>query len=82
MNLDNNNNNQKTDAEAKVQWVLEHDNEAQKIAERATLFIHDLVFHPDATEDDQQVQHEKVQRYLDLWEPWTNQNEFRELTWK
>ena len=37
-----------SNVEAQVQWMRDHDDEAKRIAERATLFIYDLLFHPEA----------------------------------
>jgi hypothetical protein len=52
-----------TNVEERMQWVLDHDEEAQRISERATLWMEDLVFHPDAAEDDRLVQEEILRRY-------------------
>ena len=41
-----------SDVEEKMQWVLDHDEEARKIAERATLFINDLLFDPDHSQEE------------------------------
>ena len=50
-----------------VQWVLDHDRDARRIAERATLFMYDLLYHPDAEQDDLAVKEEIVRRYSDHW---------------
>ena len=34
-----------SDVEEKMKWIIEHDKTARRIAGRATLFIHDLLFH-------------------------------------
>jgi len=52
-----------TDVEEKMRWVLDHDDAAQRISERGTLWMQDLVFHPDAAEDDRLVQEEIIRRY-------------------
>ena len=57
-----------TDAESKVRWVLEHDEEALRISERGTLFMEDFLFHPDAVKDDLRVKQEIVYRYEKLWQ--------------
>jgi len=44
-----------SDVEEKVQWAEDHPEEAQKIAERSTLFIYDLLFHPEALSDEQEI---------------------------
>lgn len=52
-----------TDVEEKMQWVLNNDNAARRIAERASLWIEDLCFHPDAALDDRLIQEEIIRRY-------------------
>ena len=49
-----------SDVEEKVQWVLDHEEEAKLIAERATLWVHDLIDYP---EDSEQVRKEVLRRY-------------------
>jgi hypothetical protein len=49
--------------EQQMQWILDHDEEAQRISEQATLWMEDLVFHPDADEDDRLIQEEILRRY-------------------
>jgi hypothetical protein len=56
-----------SNAEVMVQWILNNDKEARRITERATLFIYDLMYHPDADRDDHKVKKEIVRRYRDLW---------------
>jgi hypothetical protein len=50
-----------------VQWVVAHDEEAQKIVERASLYIHDLFFHADADRDNLLVKKEILRRYRQYW---------------
>lgn len=52
-----------TNVEEQMQWVVDHDDEAQRISERATLWMEDLVFHPDADEDDRLIQEMILRRY-------------------
>jgi hypothetical protein len=52
-----------TNVEEMMQWVVDHDEEAQRIAERATLWMEDMVFHPDAAQDDRLIQEEILRRY-------------------
>lgn len=52
-----------TNVEERMQWILDNDAEAQKISKRATLWMEDLVFHPDAAEDDRLIQEEILGRY-------------------
>jgi len=56
-----------SNAEQMVQWALDHDRDAKRIAERATLFMYDLVYHPDADEDDRKIREEITRRYRALW---------------
>jgi len=52
-----------TNVEERMKWVVDHDAEAQAISERATLWMEDMVFHPDAAEDDRLIQEEILRRY-------------------
>ncbi|KAL3939516.1 MAG: hypothetical protein SGARI_001345 [Bacillariaceae sp.] len=52
-----------TNVEERMQWVVDHDEEARRITERATLWMEDLVFHPDAAQDDRLIQEEILRRY-------------------
>ena len=56
-----------SNTEERVQWVLEHDEEAQKIAERGSLFMYDMVFHPSASHEELAVMTEMARRYRELW---------------
>lgn len=56
-----------SNAEEMVQWVIKNDEKARKIAERATLFMYDMVYHPDAIEDDKEITLEMAKRYRALW---------------
>lgn len=56
-----------SNAEEMVQWVLHNEKAARRIAERATLFIYDFVYHPDAEENELEVKKEILQRYRALW---------------
>jgi hypothetical protein len=58
-----------SDAEEKVQWILENDMEAQRIAERSTLFMEDMLYHPDAERDELEVKKEIMRRYREHWKP-------------
>jgi hypothetical protein len=53
-----------SNVEENMRWVLDNDKQAQRIAERGSLWIQDLVFHPDASIDDQWIQEEILRRYL------------------
>jgi len=52
-----------TDVEEKMQWVLDHDEEAQEIARAGKLWISDLVLHPEAASDERAIFDEIVHRY-------------------
>jgi hypothetical protein len=56
-----------SDAEERVQWVLEHDDEARKIAERGSLFMYDMIFHSSALDEERAVMNEITRRYRELW---------------
>lgn len=56
-----------SNAEEMVQWVLDNDSEARRIAERATLFMYDMVYHPQAASDDRKIKEEIARRYRALW---------------
>ena len=47
---------------------MANDDKAQRIAERATLFMEDLLFHPDAEADELQIKREIMRRYRAHWE--------------
>ncbi len=52
-----------TNVEERMQWIIDNDEKARKISERATLWMEDMVFHPDAAEDDRLIQEEILRRY-------------------
>ena len=58
-----------SNVEERMKWVIEHDEEAQWISSQATLWMEDLVFHPDAAEDDRLIQEEILKRYQDHFKP-------------
>ena len=72
--------NFRDDVDTKMQWVLDHDEEAQAIARRGSLWIRDLLNHPDAEPDDQAISDEMVRRYRthfvyqDDWSVWKDGN--------
>jgi hypothetical protein len=53
--------------ETAIQWVLEHDEEAQRIAQRASNFIRDLFFHFDAEKDNDVILQQMANRVSALW---------------
>jgi hypothetical protein len=47
---------------------LDHDEEARKIAERATLFMHDLLFDPDHSQEENIKLKEMIlERYFEFF---------------
>lgn len=52
-----------SDVEEKMQWIIENDNEAAQIAHRGTLWITDLIYHPNAQRDDESIFDETFRRY-------------------
>jgi Glycosyl transferase family 90 len=52
------------DVHNKMQWVLDHDQEAQEIARRGSLWIRDLLIHPEAQRDDEKISDDMVRRYM------------------
>jgi Glycosyl transferase family 90 len=53
-----------SDAQDKTQWILDHDDAARKIAHQGSLWIRDLVLHPDSKSDDEAITREIIQRYI------------------
>jgi hypothetical protein len=56
-----------SNVEERIKWMIDHDDKARKIAERATLFMYDLVFHPDAESDDLEIKSEIMRRYHEFF---------------
>lgn len=56
-----------SDAVKKTRWVIENEDEALKISERATLFMEDMIYHPEAATDESLVLEEIMRRYENLW---------------
>lgn len=52
-----------SDVEEKMKWIVDNDEAARRISEQSTLWMEDLVFHPDAQEDDRLIGEEIVRRY-------------------
>ena len=59
--------NDLSDVEDKIRWVIEHDKEAYKISKRATQWISDLVIHRNAEKDDRKIFREILRRYSAHW---------------
>ena len=52
-----------TNLEERVQWIKHNDKEAQKIAERGTIFMHDLLFHGSSSVDNKLIESKIIERY-------------------
>ncbi|KAI2513506.1 Glycosyl transferase family 90 [Fragilaria crotonensis] len=51
-----------------IQWVLQNEDEAQRISKRATNLIEDLFLHPKADQDREDVLQEVANRVTALWQ--------------
>lgn len=58
-----------TDVEEKMQWIIEHDEEAQYIAKRGSLWIKDLLFHSQSEPDNDAINREVLRRYAAHFRP-------------
>jgi Glycosyl transferase family 90 len=52
-----------SNAQEQMQWILDNDEQAQKIAQTGKQWVHDLLFHPDAARDNELVNREILKRY-------------------
>jgi hypothetical protein len=57
-----------SDVDEKVAWMIQHDAEARRISHRATLWMADLCFHPDATKDEDAIFRGILDRYANHFE--------------
>lgn len=57
------------DVEEKMQWVLDHDEEAEKISRQGSLWIKDLLEHPDAEKENVEINKRILERYQRLFVP-------------
>jgi hypothetical protein len=53
-----------SDVETQMQWILHHSDEAWRISQRGTLWMEDMIFHPDAAREERLIKEELVRRYL------------------
>jgi len=58
-----------TDAEEKMRWVIDHDTEAKEIARRGSLWMKDLLMHPDAAKDEELIFDDILRRYMAHFTP-------------
>jgi hypothetical protein len=52
-----------SDVEEKMKWVIENDDEARMIAKRGSLWILDLLYHPDSEKDEKLIFEDIIRRY-------------------
>ena len=52
-----------SDVEEKARWVLDHDDQAQQIAHAGSLWISDLIYHPDVAAEEAGIFDETFRRY-------------------
>jgi Glycosyl transferase family 90 len=52
-----------SDVEEKMQWVIDNDISAKEIARRGKLWISDMIFHPNAQHDDDLIFEGTFHRY-------------------
>lgn len=52
-----------SNVEEQVQWLLDHPEESKRISHRANLWILDLFYHPDAMKDNRIINEEVLKRY-------------------
>jgi Glycosyl transferase family 90 len=57
------------DVEEKMAWVREHDSEAEQIARRGSLWMMDLLEHPDSKSDEERIFRGILERYERLFVP-------------
>jgi hypothetical protein len=53
-----------SDAGEKMKWIVEHDKEARAIAQRGTLWMEDLLFHPNAAREERLIKEELLRIYF------------------
>jgi hypothetical protein len=53
-----------TNVEEQVQWMIDHDDIAEQIAINGRLWMTDLIYHPDASKDTEQIIDETFRRYM------------------
>jgi hypothetical protein len=53
-----------SDAAEMMKWLVDNEEEGRRIAQRGTLWMEDLIFHPDAARDDRLIKEELLRRYF------------------
>lgn len=56
-----------SNVESQMLWILQHEDEAEKIAQRGTAWIRDLVVDPRARADDEWIRNEMISHYGKLF---------------
>lgn len=56
-----------SNAEEMIRWIVENDEKARLISERATLFMHDLLFHEKSAAENEFIQEEILERYMNFF---------------
>lgn len=54
-----------SNVEERMQWIIDHDEEAYDIAQNGRLWIHDLLYHEQAARDNARINDEIIRRYRD-----------------
>lgn len=52
-----------SNVEDMIHWAESHPDEVKLISERSTLFVYDLLFHPEAMEDEREIMIQMMERY-------------------
>ena len=58
-----------TDAQEKMQWIIDNDEKAREIVKASTLWIADFILHPDEINDEKLISDEIARRYLSHFVP-------------
>jgi hypothetical protein len=56
-----------SDIAAQMQWCENNLEAARKISERASLYVHDMLFDAKAGKDNEEIRFRIMERYLDLY---------------
>lgn len=49
--------------ESQIRWAQNHPVQARKIVERSTLFVYDLLFHPESAIEEEEIMRRMIHRY-------------------
>lgn len=73
-----------SNVESMVQWAESHPDETKLISERSTLFMYDLLFHPEAMEDERQIMIQMIERYeqnFGYYDEWKRHQSTIQVNW-